>query len=156
MAVGRRVVTRVDFYLLPDVDDRAKQRFCGRLACRAVGEGQRVHIRTAQADEFDETLWDYPPHRFLPHAKLAAASGREPVTIGNESETPPVVQDDAHGEQASGVLINVADGIPEYFTRFARVTEVVLATERTASREKYRRYRDQGYPLFHHELNDWE
>ena len=145
-------MTRVDFYLLPDVDDRAKERFCGRLACRAVGDGQRVHIRTARADEFDEALWDYPPDRFLPHAKLAAASGREPVTIGTAGEEPPLAQ----GEQASGVLINVAEDIPAYFTRFARVTEVVLATERATSREKYRRYRDRGYPLFHHEINDWK
>ena len=145
-------MTRVDFYLLPDIDNLAKQRFCCRLAYRAVADGERVHIRCAQADELDELLWDYPPGRFLPHAKLAASSTREPVTIGGEDEQPPRAED----EQARDVLINAAADIPPFFTRFARVTEVVLATERAASRDKYRRYRDRGYPLFHHELDDWE
>lgn len=156
MALECRRVTRVDFYLLPDVDDHAKQRFCCRLACRAVADGERVHIRTAQVDELDATLWDYPPQRFLPHAKLADSSGREPVTIGNTDEQPPLTQPPLKEGQASGVLVNAADDIPAFFTNFARVTEIVLATERAASRDKYRRYRDRGYPLFHHELADWE
>lgn len=148
-------MTRVDFYLLPDIDEDAKRRFSCRLAYRAVASGEKVHIRAAQTDDLDELLWEYPPGRFLPHAKLIESSGHEPVTIGDEREEPPSAKI-AQDERPSGLLINAAGDIPEWFAGFARVAEVVLTNERNASREKYRHYRDRGYPLFHHQLEDWE
>ena len=140
-------MTRVDFYILSDVDDLAKRRFACRLAQRALQAGQRVHVRAAQADadDLDELMWDYPPDGFLPHAPLAEAE-REPITIGTTQQQPKEVQ----------VLINLAPDIPAFFADFKRVSEVVLASERSAGRDKYRRYRERGYPLFHHELDDWE
>ena len=140
-------MTRVDFYILPDIDEIARHRFTCRLAHRAAVSGKRVHIRTADnaADDLDGLLWEYPTERFLPHARLADA-GPEPVTIGTEDEVP------AHEE----VLINLGAEIPGFFNRFERVSEIVLANQRTAGREKYRRYREGGYPLFHHELDNWE
>ncbi len=141
-------MTRIDFYILPDIDEVARQRFTCRLAHRAATAGKRVHIRTTgeAADDLDGLLWEYPRDRFLPHARLADASGSEPVTVGTEDEEP------THDE----VLINLAAEIPAFFNRFERVSEVVLANQRAAGRERYRRYRDGGYPLFHHELGDWE
>ena len=140
-------MTRIDFYILPDVDEIARHRFTCRLAHRAAMTGKRVHIRTADdvAGDVDDLLWEYPNQRFLPHARLADA-GSEPVTIGTEDEDPP------HDE----VLINLGNGIPGFFNRFERVSEVVLATQRADGRTKYRRYREGGYPLFHHELDNWE
>lgn len=139
-------MTRVDFYILQDVDQFAKQRFGCRLAHKAVMEGQRVHVRTETPSEVDDLMWDYPPQRFLPHATLANASRREPVTIGSGDEVPA----------QADVLINLADDISTGFANFARVCEVVLASERAAGRDRYRHYREQGYPLFHHEPKDWE
>ena len=145
-------MTRIDFYILSDVDELAKQRFACRLACRAVAEGKRVHLRApAEAGAaLDDLLWDYPPDRFLPHARLGATSedgeGSAPVTIG--------APDDALGE--ASVLVNLASDVPESLANLARVSEIVLATERSAGRAKYRRYRERGYALFHHELDDWE
>lgn len=151
---------RVDFYILADLDDLARQRFACRLAHRAVEAGQRVHIRApgAVAAEFDSLLWDYPPGRFLPHARTSQAS-REPVRIGSEDEVPP----------AANMLVNLVADIPGYLLgkptaangptpapRFERVAEVVLGNERAAGREKYRRYRERGHALFHHELENWE
>ena len=140
-------MTRVDFYILSDVDDLAKRRFACRLAQRALQAGQRVHVRAAQADadDLNELMWDYPPDGFLPHAPLAEA-GMEPITIGTAQQSPNRAQ----------VLINLAPDIPAFFADFKRVSEVVLASERSAGRDKYRRYRERGYPLFHHELDDWE
>ena len=140
-------MTRVDFYILSDVDDLAKRRFACRLAQRALQAGQRVHVRAAQADadDLDELMWDYPPDGFLPHALLAEAK-MEPITIGTAQQSPNSAQ----------VLINLASDIPAFFADFKRVSEVVLASERSAGRDKYRSYRERGYPLFHHELDDWE
>ena len=138
---------RVDFYILNDVDELAKQRFACRLACRAVAEGERVHVRAPAdaAGEIDELLWNYPPDRFLPHARSAEATS-EPVAIGAPEETP----------NGAGVLVNLAADVPESLAKLTRVSEIVLATERSAGRAKYRHYRERGYPLFHHELDDWE
>ena len=140
-------MTRIDFYILADVDQIARHRFSCRLAHKAAVSGKRVHIRSSDgvSAELDGLLWEYPTQHFLPHARLGDA-GTEPVTLGTEDEAPP------HDE----VLINLGSDIPGIFNRFERVSEIVLATERAAGREKYRRYRDGGYPLFHHELDNWE
>jgi DNA polymerase-3 subunit chi len=55
-----------------------------------------------------------------------------------------------------GVLINLSDEIPRFFGRFDRVAEVIPRSRRDAGRDRYKFYRDRGYPLFHHELDDWE
>lgn len=140
-------MTRIDFYLLADSDEIARQRFASRWAHRAVSEGKRVHMRVDRdlAEALDDLLWDYPPEQFLPHALLADANG-EPVTVGTPDEAPP------HRE----LLLNLHSDIAPDFQRFERVAEVILAPERAAARGKYRTYRDRGYPLFHHELDDWE
>jgi len=52
--------------------------------------------------------------------------------------------------------VNLADEIPGFFGRFDRVAEIVVGENRDAGRERYKFYRDRGFPLFHHELDDWE
>jgi len=147
-------VTRVDFYILEDMELDAMQRFACRLAARAVSAGHEVHIHTSGATSagvIDELLWEYPEQRFIPHAilteqqPLAAADGKVPVTVG-------------WGEPAGvdGVLINLGDDIPGFFGRFDRVAEIVVRTTRERGRDRYRYYRDRGYPLFDHKLDDWE
>ena len=140
-------MTRVDFYILADVDEIARRRFTSRLAAKAVGAGQRVYVRAeaTAVEALDQLLWDYPPAQFLPHAALAHANG-EPVTIGSGTDEP------VHGN----MLINLTPDVAAFFPRFERVAEVVLSPERAIGRDKYRQYRDRGYPLFHHELDDWE
>ena len=140
-------MTRVDFYILGDVDPLAKRRFACRIAQRALQAGQRVYVRAGEEDaaDLDELMWDYPPEGFLPHARLAEADG-EPILIGGAAQPPGQAE----------VLVNLEADIPEFFGQFERVSEVVLANERGAGRDKYRRYRERGFPLFHHELDDWE
>ena len=140
-------MTRVDFYILPDVDEIARHRFTSRLAAKAVAAGNRVYVRaeTSAVETLDTLMWDYPPAQFLPHAPSGQANG-EPVTIGSEADEP----------DGGGMMINLAADIPAYLARFERVAEVVLAPQRSAGRAKYRQYRERGYRLFHHELDDWE
>lgn len=142
---------RVDFYLLPDSDEFAKRRFCCRLAHRAVHAGQRVHVRAdeALAAELDALMWEYPREHFLPHALSGQAAG-EPVIIGALDAAAP--GDEPQGE----VLINLGEDLAEIHPNFSRVAEIVLASERARSRAKYRHYRERGYPLFHHQLEEWE
>ena len=143
-------MTRVDFYLLPDVDAAAKLRFACRLAHKAATSGKRVHVRTVDSDqaiELDAVMWAYPAELFLPHdIAQDGTTSTAPVLIGH---TEPDPADDE-------VLINLGTQIPDYFGRFERVAEIVLGPEREDGRERYKYYRDRGYPLFHHDLDNWE
>ena len=148
-------MTRVDFYVLPDVDVDAKYRFACRLALRAIHGGQRVHVRTASAEAagmLDELMWAYPEDRFVPHAIAGEQDGATP----DAADAPIRI---GHAEPAPGpdqVLVNLADDVPAFFARFERVAEVITEPERAAGRARYRHYRERGYPLFHHDLDDWE
>ena len=143
-------MTRVDFYILADVEELARYRFACRLTGRAVTAGKLVHLCAADdaVGIVDDMLWHYPRDRFLPHVRFApdAGSPLEPVVIGVASDTP------THRD----VLVNLTEGIPDFLRGFERVSEVVLSTHRAQGRAKYRQYRERGYPLFHHELDDWE
>jgi DNA polymerase-3 subunit chi len=144
-------MTRVDFYILQDVDLDAMRRFACRLAGKAVTGGHEVHIHTDGAEDagiVDELLWSYPDNRFIPHETLDD-SGRAPVAA-------PVTLGWAEPDGLDGVLINLSEEIPRFFGRFDRVAEVIPRSRRDAGRERYKFYRDRGYPLFHHELDDWE
>jgi len=141
-------MTRVDFYILQDVDLIAAQRFACRLAAKALTSGSAVHVHTddsAAAQAFDDLLWQYPEYRFVPHACEGATDAGTPVVIG---WNPPPAPD--------GLLINLASSVPTFFGRFERVAEIVVESRRADGRDRYRFYRDRGYPLFHHELDDWE
>ena len=142
-------MTRVDFYLLQDLDPEALQRFACRLASKALSGGKRVHLHTddaVQAQAMDELLWRYPEQRFLPHAQLSDTRvAAAPISIGT-----------ADPQDCDEVLINLAGDIPAFFGRFDRVAEIVLGNQRDAGRQRYKRYRDRGYPLFHHDIDDWE
>ena len=152
-------MTRVDFYVLPDVDEHARHRFACRLAHRAWCNGQAVLVRTASGQasaELDELMWAYPEDRFLPHALATAPDGAQaPVRIGHgmPAQGEP---EEAAGATEEQVLINLGDDVPGFFARFERVAEVVAQPQRKQARERYRFYRERGYPLFHHELEDWE
>jgi DNA polymerase-3 subunit chi len=130
------------------------QRFACRLATKAVSAGHEVHIHTgdaASASVVDELLWEYPEQRFIPHVIVEdlapAATGKvsAPVTVGW-----------AEPADVDGVLINLSNEVPGFFGRFDRVAEVIVRTTRDQGRERYRFYRDRGYPLFNHKLDDWE
>ena len=140
--------TRIDFYLLQDVDALARRRFCCRLAHRAVSGGNRVHVRAGEedAEDLDALMWAYPHEQFLPHARLRAGEEQaEPVLIFGTDQT-------AQGD----VLINLGPDIPDCIPRFERVAEIVLGSEREDGRIRYRTYREKGFTLFHHEVDDWD
>ena len=77
--------------------------------------------------------------------EAADAPPREPVVIGL-NQAPP-------GERWD-VMINLAADVPDFFSRYERVAEVVDAntTRREQSRERYRFYRDRGYKLNTHQV----
>lgn len=151
-------MTRIDFYILEDVELDAMQRFACRLAAKAVTAGHGVHIHTtdaAGAAVVDELLWEYPEQRFIPHAIVPQTASKEGQPAA-EMLPAPVTLGWGEPTDIDGVLINLSNEIPAFFGRFDRVAEIIVRTTRDQGRERYRFYRDRGYPLFDHKLDDWE
>ena len=143
----------LDFYVLQDVDRNAMLRFACRLAAKAVRTIRPIYVHAAsaeQAREFDELLWCYPPGRMIPHGVVGSAEAiGAPVLIGNTAELGKDVAVD-------GLLINLSEEPPAFVGRFARAAEILVEQTRASGRRRYKHYRDQGYPLKHHEIGDWE
>lgn len=138
-------MTRVDFYLLSGGAGSAVPAVC-RLCEKAVGAGNRLYLRTpdsALADELDGALWSFKQGGFVAHERHRGGTDVEdpqpPVLIGNAE--PPATH--------HGVLINLGEDVPTWFSSFERVLEVVPedAALRARSRERFRHYRERGYEL---------
>jgi DNA polymerase-3 subunit chi len=142
-------MTQVDFYILDDPAADARLRFVCRLAEKAWQQGHRIYIHTgdaAQSGQLDDLLWSYRAGSFLPHSlDDDAEAERVAIHIGHGGE--PRHHDD--------VLINMGREVPLFFSRFQRVAEVVTGSEeeKQAGRERFRFYRERGYPLDSHTIN---
>jgi DNA polymerase III subunit chi len=144
-------VTLVDFYILKEASDDARLKLTCRIVDKAVASNQHVFICPSsklEAQQLDELLWTFSPGSFLPHRIITqdcAAVPEEPVLIAGGGA--PM------GERWD-LLINLADEVPEYFSRYAQVAEVVDAgaERRALGRERYKFYRDRGYSLNTHQV----
>jgi DNA polymerase-3 subunit chi len=142
-------MTRVDFYLLPDQDPKARRTFACRLAEKAYKLEHKVFIRTEdelEANILDELLWTFRQGSFVPHTLLKNLP-YDPIAAviigtGEIPEPPPTI------------LINLASTAPADWQRFQRIAELVTQDQatRTAGRSKYRFYHDQGAELHLHRL----
>ena len=137
-------MTQIDFYILPDDHLVEPLRYTCRLIEKVyrLGHGIYVHCADqAQCQQLDEMLWQSDAASFIPHS---TEGDNSPILIGHQS--PP----DHHGE----VMVNLAGDIPNFFSRFQRVAEIVpgRTEERTKSRQNYRFYKERGYPLNTHNI----
>lgn len=140
-------MTRIDFY---QIDSEEKTLV---FACRLLEKiyrqgGQRVHVHTSdnnEARQLDDLLWSFRPDHFIPHCLLGAGQ-QAPITIGHQQE--PVAE--------AQILVNLSGSVPDFFSRFERVAEVVPfePSRRQASRVNYKFYKDRGYPLYHHRIKE--
>ncbi|HEX7080129.1 MAG TPA: DNA polymerase III subunit chi [Gammaproteobacteria bacterium] len=143
-------MTEIDFYILGGDSIEARLVLACRIAEKAVQRECGVLIRpgsAAEARQLDELLWTFSQGSFLPH-RMASAAGPSPIE--------PVLIDDGPGPVGErwDLLINLAGDVPEYFSRYARMAEVVDADadRRARGRERYRYYRDRGYSLKTHRV----
>lgn len=142
-------MTEILFYITEGAAAQQYYQLARRIADKAVRNGHRVYIHhddRETAAELDDYLWREPATGFLPHA-LAGADG--------DAEATPVVlgQGDNPGEHHD-VLINLAQQVPDFFTRFERVAELVTGDEnnRREARQRWKFYRDRGFPVRDHRL----
>jgi DNA polymerase-3 subunit chi len=145
-------VTRVDFYVLESDSDDAWLRLACRIAEKAMLSDLNVFVHTnhsATAERLDAMLWTFAPGSFVPHRILGAGAtieSAEPVLIGT-------------GEEPTGdrwdLMVNLGDRVPEFFSRYDRVAEVIDGNRerRGKGRERYRYYRDRGYKVETHNID---
>lgn len=140
-------MTRIDFYVLPDDNSEARLQFACRLIDKAQRLGHKVFIAAndeGQAQTMNQLLWTYQPESFTPHQLQGSKQPVAPVVIGYGDDCG-----DHHD-----VLINLGGRVPPYFSRFQRLTEVVVQEETVLSRtrDNYKFYRDRGYPIQSHDM----
>ena len=142
-------MARVDFYVLTQVDERARQMLACKLAEKAWRLDNTVYIHASSredAERLDQLLWTFRDGSFVPHGLAGRNDGTEssPIMIGAD--------DDGVGPR--DLLINLCDEIPSFAEGFPRVAELVTSDEscRLASRKRYAAYRDQGHELNTHKL----
>lgn len=139
-------MTQVDFYILPSADPAARLDFACKLTEKAWRLGHRIYLHcsdAAQREALDARLWSFKGEAFLPHGH-AESDTDAPVVLGTADDCG------AHED----LLINLDLRIPAFFSRFARVAEIVIEEPavRQAARESFRSYRERGYPPQDHRL----
>ena len=139
-------MTLVGFYVVQTSDSGQRLRVAARLADKAFQRGHRIFIHAtdeAQATELNELLWSFRPASFLPHG-LHGQEHSESIAIGWGQEP------DNHND----LLINLQLEIPSFFSRFARVAEVVTQEPDSlaALRKSWTFYKERGYQLEKYDL----
>ena len=145
-------MTRVDFYLTQTSQRKQLLTTACRLAEKASRQGHHIFIHTddaSHAQQVDELLWTYRQGSFVPHALIeagAAPSVHDKIVIGHDHD--PQFKHD--------VMINLAASIPDFFSRFERVAEIVSGDEsqRNEARQRFKFYRDRGYELSTHDIKN--
>jgi DNA polymerase-3 subunit chi len=139
-------MTLVGFYVMQTSDPGQRLRVAARLADKAFQRGHRIFINAtdeAQATEINELLWSFRPASFLPHG-LHGQEHSETIAIGWGQEP----------NNHNDLLINLQLEIPSFFSRFARVAEVVTQEPDSlaALRKSWTFYKERGYQLEKHDL----
>lgn len=139
-------MTQIDFYTHAD----NKLLTACALCAKAFKRGLRVLVYAPDAEaagQIDRLLWTASATGFIPHCRgedaLAAVT---PVVIDHRADA--LVHDE--------VLLNLHWERPSFFSRFQRLIEIVGQEEqdRLAARERFRFYRDRGYPINSHDMRE--
>jgi DNA polymerase-3 subunit chi len=103
----------------------------------------------ARLSRFDDLLYEFSEADFIPHVDADHPLAEEsPVLLCKEDYTP-------QAPRTPFVLINLDDAVPDFFSRFDRVFEIVGPDEddKQKARQRYAFYRDRGYAITRHDLS---
>ena len=149
-------MTEVDFYILPDEAPAARDHFACRLAEKAMLMGRHIIVAVNNkdhAESMSQYLWSFKPESFVPHRLADQRASNVNIVLDWQLEDQQV--NTKSGEVANhDVLINLRDEIPAVFSRFQRLSEIVVqqAELLTITRSHYQFYRERGYPLKSHKI----
>lgn len=115
---------------------------------RGSGPQRRVVVyapRAEDLDRLDKMLWINPATGFVPHCRSTSPLAPETsITLAESLDDTP--HDDC--------LLNLSHQVPPGFSRFEHLVEIVSTAEddRLQGRERFRFYRERGYPLDAHDV----
>lgn len=93
-----------------------------------------------QASRLDRLLWTQPALSFLPHCGSdSPLAAQTPIVLTDRLDEP--LQEDC--------LLNLSDILPQTFSRFGHLVEIVSTDDRDRlpARERFKFYRDRGYAI---------
>lgn len=92
------------------------------------------------SNELDKLLWTHAATGFTPHCLAGSALA---------TETPIVITQSLDNLPHDDCLLNLSDEVPPHFSRFRQLVEIVSNNDqdKLPGRERFRFYRDRGYPL---------
>jgi DNA polymerase III subunit chi len=137
-------MTQIDFHILQDTSIDARWLYACRLVEKIANLGHTILLAVdteQEAQALDDLLWSFKPESFIPHQM-----------IGGENESSVEITFTAATGNHQQVFINLSSQVPEYFSRFLRLSEIVIQDERILehTREHYRLYKQRGYPIVQH------
>jgi DNA polymerase-3 subunit chi len=140
-------MAQVDFYVLGQGGEQARQLFACKLAEKAWRLKHTVHILAASradAKQLDDLLWTFRDGSFVPHRLVGTDAPEAPVSIG-------CAGDDVG---ARDLLINLGEDLPPNAAAFPRIAELVSSDDasRQLSRQRFAAYREQGHDLNTHKI----
>lgn len=141
-------MTLIRFYVLADDNPSARERLACKLAAKGYREGIKTYLNMADASacqRINELLWTFQDQSFVPH-EICSATQETKCAVGIGHDLEP--------DSDFRVLINLADEVPHFFSRFDKTLEIIDGREQTriAGRSRYAFYKDRGYPLEKHPL----
>ena len=101
----------------------------------------------SDSQRLDRLLWTVPATGFVAHCTADdRLAGETPIILASSLEES--VQDDC--------LLNLSDEIPPGFSRFQQLVEIVSVDDRDRlpGRERFRFYRERGYPLRNDDISN--
>jgi DNA polymerase-3 subunit chi len=134
------------FYILAESEPSDQTTFACRLTEKVYKQGRNIYINTndqAHAELVSQQLWSLRDDAFIPH-QFAGSDDKAPISIGFGEQ----------GAAYSDVIINLASSVPECFTQFQRILEIVVQDEAilASTRLNYKHYKDKGYPLEYQDM----
>lgn len=116
---------------------------------RSGSEGRQVLVYVPageRSEQLDRLLWTHPPTGFVPHCRTGDPMAAEtPITLAAELDNPP----------HDNCLLNLSNEIPPGFSRFQQLIEIISVEDedRIPGRERFRFYRERGYPLENRDIS---
>lgn len=149
-------MTRINFY---EVEGGFETTLS--LACRLAEKAFRQRTETllfcpdqVAAEQLSALLWKQSDTSFLAHQLITEKSAQDhPSTVVSAATIAISSGEDV--PEHHGTLINLATETPDWFGRFETLAEIVNTNpeQREYKRQRYRFYRDRGYPLAYHNLS---
>jgi DNA polymerase-3 subunit chi len=116
---------------------------------RAGSEGRQVlvYVPTGErSEQLDRLLWMHPATGFVPHCRTGDPMAAEtPILLAAELDNPP----------HDNCLLNLSNEVPPGFSRFQQLIEIISVEDedRLPGRERFRFYRERGYPLENRDIS---